>query len=58
MCGGIAVAIKALYPSIRVIAAEPQEADDAFRSKAAGTILPHRCGLEQACVDVAEPAPL
>ncbi len=42
LCGGIAIAIKALWPSIKVIAAEPAAADDAFRSKLTGELQPHR----------------
>jgi len=41
MIGGIATAVKALLPSCRVIAAEPANAGDAFRSKEAGKILDH-----------------
>mmetsp|Transcript_147887 Transcript_147887/g.368500 ORF Transcript_147887/g.368500 Transcript_147887/m.368500 type:complete len:350 (+) Transcript_147887:69-1118(+) len=41
MIGGIAVAVKALLPKCKVIAAEPANADDAFRSKAEGKILDH-----------------
>jgi serine racemase len=37
---GIALAAKALKPSIKIIAAEPSGADDAARSKAAGHIIP------------------
>lgn len=40
MISGIAIAAKAMKPSIRVFAAEPALADDAFRSKAAGAIAP------------------
>ena len=40
MISGIAIAAKALKPSIQVFAAEPARADDAFRSKAAGKIEP------------------
>lgn len=41
MIGGMAVAIKGLLPACKVIAAEPANADDAYRSKAAGKILDH-----------------
>jgi len=41
MIGGVAVAAKALLPGCKVIAAEPANAGDAFRSKAAGKILDH-----------------
>jgi threonine dehydratase len=37
---GTAIAAKALNPQIRLVAAEPEMADDAFRSLAAGRILP------------------
>jgi threonine dehydratase len=40
LVSGTAVAAKALTPHIRVIAAEPAGADDAYRSLAAGQILP------------------
>eukprot|EP00899_Mesostigma_viride_P007545 jgi/Mesvir1/16792/Mv15162-RA.1 len=40
MISGITIAAKALKPSILVIAAEPLGADDAARSKSAGTLLP------------------
>lgn len=40
LLSGTALAATELSPSIRVIAAEPAGADDAFRSLAAGTILP------------------
>lgn len=43
MISGVAIAAKALKPSIRVFAAEPALADDASRSKASGRIEPvHR----------------
>lgn len=51
LCGGIAVAIKALWPSIIVVAAEPANADDAFRSKQAGEILGHRSGQPDTVAD-------
>jgi threonine dehydratase len=40
LLSGTAIAVKGLVPAIRVIAAEPALADDAFRSLAAGRILP------------------
>lgn len=40
MISGIAIAAKAIKPSIKVLAAEPALADDAFRSKQAGSIAP------------------
>lgn len=40
MISGVAIAAKAISPSIRVIAAEPANADDAARSKRAGSIQP------------------
>lgn len=40
LLSGTALAVAALSPGTRVIAAEPELADDAFRSLAAGTILP------------------
>jgi threonine dehydratase len=40
MISGIAIAAKALKPSIKVFAAEPSRADDAFRSKQSGRIEP------------------
>ena len=40
LLSGTAIAVKGLAPAIRVIAAEPALADDAFRSLAAGRILP------------------
>lgn len=40
LLSGTAIAATELLPSIRVIAAEPELADDAFRSLAAGKILP------------------
>jgi threonine dehydratase/serine racemase len=40
LISGIALASAALAPSVRVIAAEPAGADDAARSKAAGTFVP------------------
>lgn len=40
MISGIAIAAKALKPSIKVFAAEPARADDAFRSKQSGRLEP------------------
>jgi threonine dehydratase len=40
LVSGTAIAAKSLYPDIGVIAAEPLNADDAYRSKAAGKIVP------------------
>jgi threonine dehydratase len=40
LLSGTAIAAKGLSPHIRVIAAEPEMADDAFRSFAAGYIIP------------------
>jgi threonine dehydratase len=40
MVSGICVAVRALQPAVRVFAAEPVGADDAARSKAAGTLIP------------------
>lgn len=40
MVSGTAIAVRALAPHTRVIAAEPAGADDAARSKAAGQLLP------------------
>jgi threonine dehydratase/serine racemase len=37
---GLTIATKATAPGVRVFAAEPAGADDAARSKAAGTLLP------------------
>lgn len=36
MCSGVTMAAKALKPSIKIVAAEPEEANDAFTSKARG----------------------
>jgi threonine dehydratase len=41
MISGVATAVKAIDPRILVIAAEPAEADDAARSKRAGSIQPN-----------------
>ena len=40
LVAGITLAVKARQPRTRVFAAEPAGADDAFRSKAAGTLIP------------------
>jgi threonine dehydratase len=40
LLSGTTIAAKALRPDVRVVAAEPAEADDAFRSKAAGELIP------------------
>ena len=40
LLSGVAVAIKAAWPDCRIIGAEPAGADDAFRSLAAGRIIP------------------
>jgi threonine dehydratase/serine racemase len=40
LVSGICVAAKELQPTLRVFAAEPKGADDAARSKAAGTLIP------------------
>jgi len=40
LISGTALAAKGLKPAVRVIAAEPRNADDAFRSLLAGRILP------------------
>jgi threonine dehydratase len=40
LISGIALAGRALKPALRVFAAEPKGADDAARSKAAGTLIP------------------
>lgn len=40
LMAGIAIAARALKPSIRLFAAEPLGADDAARSKAAGELIP------------------
>jgi threonine dehydratase len=45
MLSGIAVALKALDPRIRVIGAEPLTANDAFRSKQLGELQGHAGGL-------------
>lgn len=40
LLSGIAIAAKGIRPSIRIVAAEPMNADDAARSKASGSIQP------------------
>ncbi len=40
LVSGVAIVARGVRPSLRVIAAEPAGADDAARSKAAGTLLP------------------
>ena len=40
LVSGIALAVRELEPEVRVIAGEPAGADDAFRSKAAGELIP------------------
>jgi threonine dehydratase len=40
LISGTAIAVKAIKPTIRVIAAEPEMADDAYRSIQAGRIVP------------------
>lgn len=40
LMAGVTIAAKALKPSVRLFAAEPLGADDAARSKAAGTLVP------------------
>jgi len=40
LVAGITLAVKARQPGIHVFAAEPTGADDAFRSKASGTLIP------------------
>lgn len=39
MASGVALAAKAINPSIRILAAEPKGVDDAAQSKAAGRII-------------------
>ena len=39
LLSGIAIAAKALNPSIRIVGAEPAGADDAFQSKRAGELI-------------------
>jgi threonine dehydratase/serine racemase len=40
LISGVSIAAKAINPGIRIFAAEPLGADDAARSKAAGTLIP------------------
>src|SRR5262249_29217875 len=40
LMAGVTIATKATVPGVRVFAAEPAGADDAARSKAAGTLIP------------------
>ncbi len=40
LLAGLTIAVKAVTPRVRVFAAEPAGADDAARSKAAGTLVP------------------
>ena len=40
LLSGTTIAAKALRPDIRVVAGEPEQADDAFRSKQAGQLIP------------------
>lgn len=40
LLSGTAIAVKSLRPSVRVVGAEPKNADDAFRSLASGKIEP------------------
>ena len=41
MTSGVTIAAKTLKPSLNIIAAEPELANDAFRSKQAGHLLPN-----------------
>ncbi|KAM6403256.1 serine racemase [Rhynochetos jubatus] len=41
MIAGIAVAIKALRPDVKVFAAEPRDADDCYQSKVRGELTPN-----------------
>lgn len=43
LISGVATAVKALCPGIRVIGAEPEIAADAFRSKQSGSLCGHDC---------------
>ncbi|CAN0496430.1 unnamed protein product, partial [Scytosiphon promiscuus] len=43
LISGIATAVKALCPGVRVIGAEPERAADAFRSKRSGALCGHDC---------------
>lgn len=38
LAGGVATAVKALCPGIRVVGVEPQEADDAYRGRMTGEV--------------------
>lgn len=40
LLSGTTIAAKALRPKLRVVAGEPEQADDAYRSKAAGELIP------------------
>lgn len=40
LLAGVSIAARSLVPSLRIFAAEPAGADDAARSRAAGTLLP------------------
>jgi threonine dehydratase len=42
LISGICACAKGLWPDLRIIAAEPSNADDAYRSKSTGGIVPHR----------------
>ncbi|XP_021271084.1 serine racemase isoform X3 [Numida meleagris] len=42
MIAGIAVAVKALRPDVKVFAAEPRNADDCYQSKLRGELTPNR----------------
>ena len=44
MLSGICAAAKGMYPDLRIFAAEPAAADDAYRSKEAGELLGHLDG--------------
>lgn len=41
MCSGVTIAAKSINPSIKIIAAEPALANDAYRSKMAGALTPN-----------------
>ena len=52
LISGVAIAVKALCPGVRVIGAEPELAADAFRSKQSGTLCGHDCeGLPDTIAD-------
>lgn len=51
LAAGVAVAVHAIDPRIRVIAAEPAGADDAYRSKRAGRLLGHDLGPPDTVAD-------